>query len=271
MVSISFIQTVCVCVTVRETLAIVSTRKTFRLCNIGFFLRSRLKTAFCDTRKTSVLGGRRRDRRQHPALQPRVTCPQGAVGPVEKEHRIAAQPPQRLIRRSPDVVEVAFLAVIIEQGLRERRPLVTRANTSPRDGTAQSRLAARPRLRLHRPLQGPLRGPSPSRPHTRGEARSGRAPGGSSYLLHLGVHSCYPAPLRGARGRVRERVAARCYWLACRSTHGHWLGGKGGGRDTGRKTYGKRRDVSGGSLGSRETGAGPPGGEAPYHWGRGGV
>lgn len=114
------------------------------------------------------MGGWQRDSAQQPAPQPHVTCPQGAVGPVEKEHRIAAHTPQRLIRRSPDVVKVAFLAVIIQQGLRERRPRFTRANASPRDGRRPRRASRTGLLRpfaLHRP---PLRlaalpppGPSP--------------------------------------------------------------------------------------------------------------
>lgn len=63
-----------------------------------------------------------------PAAALLVTCAQRAVRPVEVEHRVAAQPAQRLLRRGPDMVKVALLAVVVEQGLRERRTRFAHAN-----------------------------------------------------------------------------------------------------------------------------------------------
>lgn len=217
-----------------------------------------------------------RDRTQHPAPLPPFTCPQGAVGPVENEHRIAAQPPQRLIRRSPDMVEVAFLAVIIEQGLRERRPMFTRANASPRDGRRpRGPDQIDPVWPLALPPQAPPPPPAARRPQpplrspTLAERRGagGRPAAAPTCCTSTSIVA---NQRRWGGGHRKGEGAARCYWLACRSGHCHWLGRKGGGRHTGRKTCRNRRNVYSGPLGAREMGVGPPGREAPYHWVRGG-
>lgn len=262
-----------------ETL-VISTWKTFKLHNIPFFPCSRLKTEFCNARRPAFWEDGE-GTGLHPAPQPRITCPQGAVGPVEKEHRIAAQPPQRRIRRSPDVMEVAFLAVIIEQGLRERRSLFTRANASPRDGRRPRRpsrtgpiwpLALLPQAPPPPPAarRPPTRQPRPLRSPTPAEKPGARRRPAAAPTWCTSASIVATQRRGGASGRARESLAARCHWLASRGAHCHWLGGKGGGRDRGRKTCGKRRNVPGGPLGSREMGAGPPGGEVAYHWVGGG-
>lgn len=153
-----------------------------------------------------------------------VTCPQGAVGPVEQEHRVAAQPPQRLLRRRPEVLEEAFLAVVVEQRLRERRAPLTAENASLRHGRRQSRP---PRTGPAWPLallpQAPppppaARRPPTRRPHTRGEARGWRA-----RRQRPPVAPRRPSLLPGAaegppEGRWRARQHAAIGWPAAAPT-----------------------------------------------------
>lgn len=148
------------------------------------------------------------------------------------EHGVPAQPRQRLVRRGPDVLEEPLLAVVIEQSLQGN----SRGSSVPtlRPGTA---------LATPRPPGRPHFCPaSPAAPIVPPPGRDGAG----AHLLHLSVHGCYTTPLRGGSGRVR--TAPR-----------HWLGWEGGGRDTGRKTRGRRR---GGSLRGEPEGAG---GAAPAH------
>lgn len=109
--------------------------------------------------------GRPKEARDSFPLPPRVTCPQVAVGPVEVEHGVAAQPSERLLRGSPQVVEVALLAVVAQQRLRDTRPRVTRTHTSPWGGpvlNCPTRPPCRPPPCCPRPPAARTRSPSAS-------------------------------------------------------------------------------------------------------------
>lgn len=137
----------------------------------------------------------------------RITCAQRAVRPVELEHRVAAQPAQRLLRRSPDVVEVAFLAVVVEQGLRERRTRFAQANASLAAGSVWRCTTRAPRR--------PQRLPAPS----------------------TAAHTCCTAAsIASAVASQRHQRRPPEGEGKSPAAHCHWLQEKGGGRDTGRKT-----------------------------------
>lgn len=93
-----------------NTRVIYSTRNTFRLTSLFPAQRTKGRVWGGEAGKRSVWGG----------AAPNVTCPQRAVGPVEEEYGVRAQPRQRLVRRGPGVLEEPLLAVVIEQRLRKK-------------------------------------------------------------------------------------------------------------------------------------------------------
>lgn len=153
-----------------NTRVIYSTRNTFRLTSLFPAQRTKGRVWGGEAGKRSVWGG----------AAPNVTCPQRAIGPVEEEYGVRAQPRQRLVRRGPGVLEEPLLAVVIEQRLRKKgrgSPVPTlRPGTAAGTPRPPSRPSPAGRTPARHPRPPPSLPPSQPLPPSAGEGRPWRPP-----------------------------------------------------------------------------------------------